>query len=128
LSPTASSQDFKLHTTHEVSDSTAYRAVLDEYRHPDGRQALVGHITFREFTLSHLKQLLQDWSMFRQCVTAPIFAYGGEDDEKWERFVSLLGFQPLSTFLDTQGRSRRLFISLPRELDAREANYKQRDQ
>jgi hypothetical protein len=62
------------------------------------------------FSTSIMKRVLRDWAWFRECVSAPLFAFGETDDSKWERFVSLLGFKSLNTDVVWEGKSRRLYV------------------
>jgi hypothetical protein len=103
--------DFSYICTHHVQRTEDYWCCIDEYRR--GQDVfLLGHIRFYRFSPSALKSLLANWRVFRQCVTAPIFALGEVDDEKWARFVSLLGFRFLRRVDCINGESRRLFLHL----------------
>lgn len=103
--------------SYEVISHPEYSAVLDDFGNADGDQMCLMHIDVdhTKFTPRVMKRLLHEWSVLRTVVTAPL--YGIEDtpdDDKWERFVSLLGFQNTFTRVDcTDGCSRRLFVSAP---------------
>lgn len=107
------------HERHVVSDNDDFRMVMDEHRLPRDAggfdQVCVMHITFRKFGKAALKHCAAVWRAFRACVPCPLFAYPNEDDEKWERFVRRHGFQPISSFLCTDGKTRRVFVSYPSE-------------
>jgi hypothetical protein len=104
-------EEFEFVGTHRVITTDDYWCDIDEYRR--GQEVfLLGHIRFNNFTPSALKRLLAQWRVFRQCVTAPVFALGEVDDEKWARFVSLLGFRFLRKVNCINGASRRLFIHI----------------
>jgi hypothetical protein len=95
--------------THRALTTDDYWFDLDEYRR--GQETLLAaHIRFDRFTPSVLKNVLKQWRVFRQCVTAPLIAIGEVDDEKWERFVTLLGFRFLKQVICINGKQRRLFI------------------
>lgn len=102
--------DFEYVCTHNALTTDDLWFALDEYRR--GQDVfLFAHIRFERFTPSVLKRVLkQQWPAFRQCVTAPLFAVGEVDDEKWERFVTLLGFRFSHQALCANGETRRLFI------------------
>lgn len=107
------------HAKHLVCDHEDFRAVIEEYRKEpqatpadDAQQMLFLHLTFHRFSKSALARLLKEWRVLRSCVTAPLFAYAQDDDSKWERFVTLLGFKPLHFNLPFEdGTHRRLFVS-----------------
>jgi hypothetical protein len=109
--------ELKLRDRYEVVSRVEYQAVLDDFADTDGNQMVLMHIEVdaSKFSASVMKRLLDDWSTFRSVTDAPI--YGIEpnpDDHKWERFVSLLGFHNTLSRVDcTDGKSRRLFVSVP---------------
>jgi hypothetical protein len=101
---------------YEVVSRPAYRAVLDDFGDADGNQMCLMHIDFdpSKFSKAALAQMLDDWKLFRSVTDAPLYGIEPEpDDNKWERFVSLLGFQNTNQrVLFRDGLSRRLFVSL----------------
>jgi hypothetical protein len=103
--------------SYDVVTRPEYRAVLDDFGNADGDQMCLMHISMdsKKFNAAAMKRLLDDWAAFRSVTDAPL--YGIEDtpdDTKWERFVSLLGFQNTnSRVTGSDGQSRRLFVSLP---------------
>src|SRR4051812_4835177 len=108
----------ELLNTYEVISHPEYTVVLDDFVGSDGGdQMCLMHIDVdtKKFTPSVMKRMLDEWSVFRSVTDAPL--YGIEDipdDHKWERFVSLLGFQNTNSRVDcSDGQSRRLFVSLP---------------
>jgi hypothetical protein len=107
----------RLEATYEVISRPAYSATLDDFKGDNGEQMVLMHIEVEpsKFSKSVMQQLIDDWSTFRSVTDAPL--YGIEpspDDDKWERFVSLLGFQNTNSRVDcTDGQTRRLFVSLP---------------
>lgn len=102
--------DFEFVCSHPALIDPDYKFELDEYR--SGKDTfLLAHLRFWRFSPSIMKRVLQQWSTFRKCVTAPVFALGEVDDEKWERFVSLLGFKFCTQVNCINGASRRLFVN-----------------
>ena len=102
--------DFEFHQNHLVLDKPEYLFDIDEYRRGQ-EQFLLAHISVHEWSPRVLKMILHDWRLFRQCVTAPLFACAGPGDtDKWERFVSRLGFRFLRNVICENGEPRRLFI------------------
>lgn len=97
--------------THRALTTDDYWFDLDEYRRGQDT-LLLAHLRFDCFTPSILKRVLQQWSSFRKCVTAPVFALGEVDDEKWARFVSLLGFRFSQQVTCANGETRRLYVHL----------------
>jgi hypothetical protein len=71
---------------------------------------LFAHLRFSKFSPSLLREALHDWAVFRECVSAPVFCVGENDDAKFERFVTLFGFKSLNTDVVWEGKSRRLFL------------------
>jgi hypothetical protein len=101
--------DFEFVCSHRALTSDHYWFDLDEYRR--GQDTfLLAHLRFDRFTPSIMRRVLREWSVFRKCVTAPLFALGEVDDEKWARFVSLLGFRFHQQVHCINGATRRLFI------------------
>lgn len=100
-------------TLHRVVSREDYLAELEEHILSSGQQVLFFHVRFASFTKAALKQALADWRLFRQCVTAPIYAVAGEDDgPKWHAFVSLFGFTPTGTHISlNNGERRQLYLS-----------------
>lgn len=103
--------DFTFVTTHRALTTDDYWFDLDEYRR--GPQSLlIAHLRFDRFTPSLMKRVLKQWASFRKCVTAPVFALGEVDDNKWVRFVTLLGFKFSKQVICANGATRRLFTHL----------------
>lgn len=98
---------------HEVIDHPEYVCLIDEYRHGE-TQFLLAHIGFSEFSPSVFKRLLREWATFRSVVTAPLYAACDDGDfQKWQRFVSHLGFKPTGVVLPCEnGELRELFLSV----------------
>lgn len=86
---------FKFVARHPALITDDYWFELDEYTREDGTQMLLAHIRVHNWTASVFKRIFQEWKVFRQCVTAPLFAVPEEADEKWHKFVTALGFKPL---------------------------------
>lgn len=124
---------------HPVRVCEEFDCALDEYRSKDGAsQMLVIHFEFFKFTKEALRKMLTEWALFRQCVTAPLFAYcapssaatDADDREqvKWERFVRFLGFQkiegvsvPCATSSDIVG-CRPIYVHILKDCDVEERN------
>jgi hypothetical protein len=83
---------------------------IDEYRTNEGHQMLLAHLDVHRWSHSTLKRIRHDWSTFRGCVTAPLFASPLTDDPKWHRFVIMMGWRPFSTVLCHDGIERPLYI------------------
>jgi hypothetical protein len=107
--PNSTAADFEFVKRHDVLTYPEYWFELDEYRRGED-QMILAHIRFVKFTPSIFKRVLREWKTFREVVTCPLFAFGEQQDEKWERFVTLLGFKPLHTDVVWEGKSRRLFL------------------
>jgi hypothetical protein len=98
-----------------VIEKPEYHFVIEEWKKGE-HQMLFLHLTVHKWSLSVFKEILRNWKLFRQCVQCPVFAIGGTDDtEKWERFVSTLGFLPLQNVICENGAERRLFIHSNKE-------------
>lgn len=101
--------DFKFVTRHRALTQPHYWFDIDEYRR-GADQMLLAHLRFSKFSPTILRNALHDWALFREHVSAPVFAFGEVEDAKFERFVSLFGFKPLGTNITIQGESRKLFL------------------
>jgi hypothetical protein len=98
---------------HDLVRKPEYVCELDEYRLPNGRQLLLGHLRFHTFNKTTFRQFLKEWSVIRSIVTAPIFVYAMEGDDvvKTEKFISRFGFRPTNVLAPTEsGEMRRVFI------------------
>lgn len=105
---------FKFYQEHVLSEHPEYRAVLHELRSDAGDQMVTIHIDCDplRFSPGVLKRIKKDWTAFRSCTDAIIFAIEPEPDSmKWQRFVSPLGFEFSSRVDCTDGQSRRVFVS-----------------
>ncbi len=95
---------------HELLITDAYELFGEEYTRGQDTFLLL-HLSFRKWTPSVFRRFMTHWEMFRSCVTAPLFATGEVDDDKFERFVTHLGFKYHDTVHCDNGESRRLFIT-----------------
>lgn len=87
--------------------------LLDEYRDSEGRQMLLAHLTVHQWSLGALKRIARNWATFRQHITVPLFATPMVDDEKWRKFVTLLGWRPTGQqVLCHDGIERPLYIHI----------------
>lgn len=95
-----------------ILDTDNYYFALEEFRRGKDQMVFV-HLTVHNWTPKVFKEIIKNWKLFRECVTCPLFALGGvEDQEKWEAFVKLLGFTPLQEVICENGAKRRLFIHI----------------
>lgn len=106
--------EFTLADQHALVVNDEYAFHLDEYRRGQDTCLLL-HLRFTKWTPSVFKRFNAHWRTLRQCVTAPLFALGEVDDDKWERFVTRFGFTYLETVKCANGESRRLFIHVTPE-------------
>jgi hypothetical protein len=73
---------------HDIVRKPEYVAEIDEFKLHNGKQFLLGHLRFHKFNKTQLKDLPARWSLFRSCVTAPIFVYAMEGGEqKFTKFI-----------------------------------------
>lgn len=113
------------HTQHiEAYRCADYLFEIDEYRRGE-EQMLFAHIRLFNFTPSVFKDLKRRWKIFRECVTAPLFASAENADDKWQRFVTSLGFKPLDKAICDDGNSRPIFIHVK---DSPDGKFKHRRQ
>ena len=93
-----------------VHDKPEYYFALEEFRHGEEQMVFL-HLTIHSWKPSVFKEILRNWKLFRKHVTCPLYVVAGvEDVEKWEAFVSLLGFKPFIDVVLENGRPRRLFV------------------
>lgn len=97
---------------HECLKTDDYLCELDEYRDAGGKQFLLAHIRVFNWAPSVCKKLVREWKLFRTICTAPIYGCPQVDDERWAKFVALLGFRPLTHVLCNDGAERPLFIHI----------------
>lgn len=96
------------YVAHEDEDC---ELLLDEYRDASGQQMLLAHLKVHRWSLGALKRIARNWSVFRQHITAPIYATPMVDDEKWRRFVTRMGWQSTGQqVLCHDGIERPLYI------------------
>jgi hypothetical protein len=99
----------------EVINKPEYHFALEEFRRGKDQMVFL-HLTVKKWNTDVAREILRNWKLFRQCVTCPVYAIGGTDDtEKWEKFVSLLGFKPLMPIVCENGAKRRLFMHTNKE-------------
>lgn len=96
---------------HPIRSTDDWWFEIDEYRRGQDQFLLV-HLRVKNWKLSALKQFAREWKVFRQCVTAPLYACADVDDDKWERFVSRFGFRFFCNIVCNNGEQRRLFVSI----------------
>lgn len=95
------------HLAHKSDDCTFE---LDEYRNDAGEQMLLAHLRVHRWTKESMLNIKREWKLFRQCVTAPLFANPPQDNPKWVKFVTLMGWRPFSKVLCHDGIERPLYI------------------
>lgn len=108
------SKDFAFVTRHRLHTTDSFWFEVDEYLRPRddaaGDQLLMAHVRVVRWSPSVRKEIFRVWEAFRACVTIPVFAIGEVDDDKFERFMRLLGFEPFQSIICENGEHRRLFI------------------
>jgi hypothetical protein len=101
------------HVAHKTDDVTFE---LDEYRDAEGHTMLLAHLLVHQWSAQSLKRIRRDWAAFRPTITLPLFALPkhSPDDpgyQKWERFVTLMGWRPTGQQVRClDGIERPLFI------------------
>jgi hypothetical protein len=103
--------DFPRIAIHEVDINEDYEVYLDEHRRGQDVFLLV-HVRFLRWSPTTFKRLLANMKLLREHVSAPLFALGDVDDDKYERFVTRVGFKFHTHVLCNNGERRRLFIHL----------------
>lgn len=93
-------------------DLPEFKFELSEHRSDEDAQMLFVHLVVHKWSKSTLHEMLRVFSTFRQCVSAPLFAIGIIDDDKWERFVTRFGFKPFQNVICENGELRRLYMNL----------------
>ena len=93
-----------------VHDTNTYYFALEEFRRGEDQMVFL-HLTIHEWKPSVFKEILRNWKLFRKHVTCPLYVTAGiAAVEKWEAFVSLLGFKPFIDVVLENGTPRRLFV------------------
>ncbi len=90
-----------------------YRFELETHEDDAGHQMVFVHMRVYKWSKSTLKKIIHMWSIFRRCVPVVVYATAEVDDDKWEQFVKLFGFQFLSDVVCENGEKRRLFVNYP---------------
>lgn len=98
------------HKRHVAHDTDYCTFVLHEYRDEAGAQMLLAHLLVHKTSPEALRRIMRDWAAFRQAITAPLYACPMSHDDKWVRFVTLMGWRPFSSVLCHDGSERPLFI------------------
>ena len=93
-----------------VVERPEYISEIGEYRRGEDQMVFL-HMKIHKFSPRVLKQALADFKLLREFVTCPLYACGEVDDDKFEKWCRLFGFQYLSTALCTDGKQRRIFIN-----------------
>lgn len=96
------------HVAHQDDDCTFE---LDEYRDAEGHQMLLAHLRVHKWSREAAKRIMGKWKLFRECVRAPLFASPMDDDDpRWHKFVTLMGWKPFSKVCCNDGLERPLYI------------------
>jgi hypothetical protein len=98
------------HKRHIAHDTDYCTFELEERRDAEGHQMILAHLTVHKWSPSSLRRIKGDWTVFRQAVTVPLFASPMQDDPRWVKFVTLMGWRPHSTVLCHDGIERPLYI------------------
>lgn len=106
------SDDWQAQEEITVLDTPDYYFAVEEFRR-GADQMLFVHLTVHNWKVSVFKQIIQQFRAFREFVVCPLYAVAGvEDIEKWEAFVTYLGFKFLTNVICENGAERRLFIHI----------------
>jgi len=97
----------------QVVDEVDYVGSYHQHDLGDGQKMVMVHMDVWYFSPSVLKKMKKQWAVFRKSMRCPLFAMGETDDAKFERYVSLFGFQYLTNIPCTDGKVRRLFVNYP---------------
>jgi hypothetical protein len=96
---------------HVIQDEDEYLTSMSSYQ-INGIYVNMMHLEFRIWTPKAFKKLLKNWEMFRGFIRGPLYALSNDqDDAKWERFVTRLGFTYFMHVDCPDGVNRRCFIS-----------------
>lgn len=101
---------FEFVKRHDVLRTDDYWFEIDEYKRASGEQFLLVHLQFFNWSPSVFKRLLRDWRVFRQHVTAPLFACPRDADAKLFKFVTRTGWHFQQNVVCNNGETRPLFI------------------
>jgi len=94
---------------HDVLRTDDFWFELDEYR--DGeQQMLLAHLQFFHWSPRVCRQFIQDWRVFRQYVTVPLFACPKDMDAKTFKFLCKTGWRFKQHIECDDGKIRPLFI------------------
>jgi hypothetical protein len=99
---------FEFVKRHDMRRTDDYWCEIDEYRRGED-QFLLAHIGVYRWSPSIAKQLVREFKLFRETCRAPLFACHLAD-EKWVKFVALLGFRFQQPIVCDDGITRALFI------------------
>lgn len=100
---------FEFVALHDVLATEEYKVHIEQFRRGQDDFLLL-HWRYFKWTPSVFKRSIAHWHALRRCVTAPLFALGEVDADKWQRFVTRFGFTYLQDVICENGESRRLFI------------------
>ena len=96
-----------IYTVRETPD---YKCELDE-RVLSGGVMTFCHVEFFNYSPTVMRRFLSEWKTFRSTVPIPLFAQGpAEEDQKWRKFVALLGFKFIRAVPCNNGEWRSLYL------------------
>jgi hypothetical protein len=101
---------FELVARHIGRSTPDFIFEIDEYRNESGEERLVAHINVLRWSPAVFKRIKREWSLYRQVLTAPLYASPMDDSPRWQRFVTCLGFVPLTTVKCNDGLIRPMYI------------------
>ena len=100
-----------------VIDCADYCWTIEEFRRGED-QMVFAHLTVHKWTPRVWRNLQHVWTLFRKCVVCPVWIVGADGTDKFDRFVSRLGFRFHSNVVCKNGAERRLFVHLVDKNDA----------
>ncbi len=95
-----------------VIDNDDYFCLVEEFKRGE-EQMVFCHMLVFNWTPSVYKDFVRKWRLFRKHVTCPLYAVAGPTDvERWEKFVTRLGFTFVMPVVCENGAERRLFVHI----------------
>lgn len=101
---------FEFVKRHDVRRTEDYWFEIDEYKDAGGKQFLLAHLQFFNWTPAVFKQVIREFKVFREHIAAPLFACPPVADKKWRKFVHLTGWRYQQDIVCEDGVERPLFI------------------
>lgn len=91
-----------------VLDHPEYELALEEFRNGPHQMVFIHLWVRKDWSKKLLKRFLYEWRVLRKHVTCPLYAAADTQDHKWEHFISLFGFKPLTVAI-WNGEPRRIY-------------------